>query len=147
MGNTTKKQHYIWRKYLIPWTDNNVETGKIFVYRKNPRGTQQAIEQRELMKIGFENYYYDISGFTDKDFSVYRQYVEYVQRNQNIKLDIDLRNLELAKVQKDFIEKEVICPSENIDNDCGFLDKLKANDYSFYQDSIGQKLFDLLRAE
>lgn len=71
MATTTKKQHYVWRKYLAPWTNNgSLDTGKIFVYRKKTRGTQQVIEQRGLMKIGFENYFYDISGFTKKDIRV-----------------------------------------------------------------------------
>lgn len=148
MSTTTKKQHYVWRKYLIPWTDNrDLETGKILVYRKKPRGTQQAIEQRELMKIGFENYYYDISGFAGKDFSVYKQFIDYIQKDQFLKFDIDMDDLNLAKTQKDFIEKEVICSSEDIDNTYGFLDKLKAKDISFYQDSSVQKLLNTLKEE
>ena len=55
MATTIKKQHYVWRKYLASWTNNgSLDTGKIFVYRKKTRGTQQKFEQRELMKIGFE---------------------------------------------------------------------------------------------
>ena len=140
MGTTIKKQHYIWRKYLIPWTNNNLETGTIFVYRKNPRGTQQVIEQRELMKIGFENYYYDISGFTDKDISIFKQFIEYLQENQIIKLDFSLSNWNFAKIQKDFIEKEIISEIEHIDNFHGFLEQLKSKNHSFYKDSIGQIL-------
>ena len=148
MSTTTKKQHYVWRKYLVPWTDSrNLETGKILVYRKKPRGTQQTIEQRELMKIGFENYYYDISGFTGKDLSAYRQFVDYMQKDQFLKFGIDMDNLSQAKIQKDFIEKEIICSSEDIDNKFGFLDKLKAKDISFYQDSSTQKLLNTLKEE
>lgn len=146
MSTTTKKQHYVWRKYLVPWTDNrDLGTGKILVCRKKPRGTQQAIEQRELMKIGFENYYYDISGFTGKDLSVYRQFIDYIQKDQFLKFGIDMDDLSIAKTQKDFIEKEIICSSEDIDNTYGFLDKLKAKDISFYQDSRVQKFLNTLK--
>ncbi|MEA4849187.1 MAG: DUF4238 domain-containing protein [Clostridiaceae bacterium] len=145
MANTTKKQHYVWRKYLIPWTDNgNIDTGKVFVYRKETKGTQQTIEQRELMKIAFENYYYDISGFNPKDVSVYKQFIEHLQRNNIVKWGINLDDIGIANTQRDFIEKEVMCSIENIDNDYGFLDRLKAGDITFYKDSTVQESINTL---
>lgn len=148
MATTTKKQHYIWRKYLAPWTNNeNLDTGKIFVYRKKPRGTQQIIEERELMKIGFENYFYDISGFTKKDISVYEQFLAYLQKDQLIQFGVNKKTLDLADTQKDFIEKEIMCSAENIDNSYHFLDRLKLKDPSFYRDSASQVLMNTLRVE
>ncbi len=148
MAATTKRQHYVWRKYLVPWTDNrSLDTGKIFVYRKNPRGAQQAIEQRELMKIGFENYFYDISGFTKKDISAYKQFLAYIQKGQLIQFGVDMENVELANTQKDFIEKEIICFGESIDNSYHFLEQLKSKNPSFYQDSSAQVLINTLRDE
>ena len=45
MGNTVKKQHYVWRKYLSEWTDSGVRfKGKLFVLRKAPTGNQKEIE-------------------------------------------------------------------------------------------------------
>lgn len=125
MATTTKKQHYVWRKYLVPWTNNgSLDTGKIFVYRKKLRGTQQAIEQRELMKIGFENYFYDISGFSKKDLNVYEQFFAYIQKDRLIQFGINMETLERANVQKDFIEKEIMCSAEEIDNSYHFLERL-----------------------
>lgn len=140
MKKITKKQHYVWRKYLIPWTNNgSLDTGKVFIYRKTPKGKQQTIEQRELMKIAFENYYYDISDFSPKDVNVYRQFIEYFQRNNHAKLSINFDSIGIANTQRDFIEKEVMCSIENIDNKYGFLDKLNARDITFYKDSIVQE--------
>lgn len=58
-----KKQHYVWRKYLSKWTDSGDIKGKLFVLRKAPKGNQEEIEFRELEKVGFEKFYYDIMDF------------------------------------------------------------------------------------
>ena len=148
MATTIKKQHYVWRKYLASWTNNgSLDTGKIFVYRKKTRGTQQTIEQRELMKIGFENYFYDISGFTERDLSIYEQFLAYIQKDQLIQFGVNMEAMELANVQKDFIEKEIMCSAEDIDNSYHFLDLLKSKNPSFYQDSTAQVLINTLRDE
>ncbi len=71
MGNTVKKQHYIWRNYLTKWTETGDRfNGKLFVLRKEIKGNQKKIEFRELEKIGFEKYYYDITGFNNIDTSI-----------------------------------------------------------------------------
>ena len=148
MATTIKKQHYVWRKYLASWTNNgSLDTGKIFEYRKKTRGTQQTIEQRELMKIGFENYFYDISGFTERDLSIYEQFLAYIQKDQLIQFGVNMEAMELANVQKDFIEKEIMCSAEDIDNSYHFLDLLKSKNPSFYQDSTAQVLINTLRDE
>ena len=54
MNQTTKKQHYIWRSYLAPWTNNNSNTGKIFCFRDN------KVFPVSLMNIAHENYFYGI---------------------------------------------------------------------------------------
>lgn len=54
MNQVTKKQHYIWRNYLRPWTDNNSTTGRIACLRKN------KIFSTSLMNIAQENYFYNI---------------------------------------------------------------------------------------
>ena len=41
MGNTVKKQHYIWRNYLSKWTQSEDKfKGKIYVFRKEVKGNQ-----------------------------------------------------------------------------------------------------------
>lgn len=52
MNQTTKKQHYIWRNYLAPWTNNNSSTGQIICLRDN------KIFPVSLMNVAHENYFY-----------------------------------------------------------------------------------------
>ncbi len=54
MNQTTKKQHYIWRNYLAPWTVNNSNTGRIVCLRDN------KIFPVSLMKVAHENYFYGV---------------------------------------------------------------------------------------
>lgn len=54
MNQITKKQHYIWRNYLAPWTNNNSSTGKITCLRNN------KLFAVSLMNIAHENYFYKI---------------------------------------------------------------------------------------
>ena len=54
MNQTTKKQHYIWRSYLAPWTNNDSNTGTIMCLRDN------KIFPVSLMNIAHENYFYGI---------------------------------------------------------------------------------------
>lgn len=54
MAQVTKKQHYVWRNYLRPWTDNNSTTGRIVCLREN------KIFTPSLMNIAHENYFYNI---------------------------------------------------------------------------------------
>lgn len=54
MNQTTKKQHYVWRKYLAPWTTNNSNKGQIVCLRDN------KIFTVSLMNVAHENYFYSI---------------------------------------------------------------------------------------
>ena len=58
-----------------------------------------------------------------------------------------METLELANSQKDFIEKEIMCSAEDIDNSYHFLDLLKSKNPSFYQDSTAQVLINTLKDE
>ena len=66
MGQTTKKQHYIWRNYLAPWTDNNTSTGKIVCLRDD------RIFKTSLMNVAHENYFYEVKELSTKE----RQLIE-----------------------------------------------------------------------
>lgn len=89
MGNTVKKQHYVWRNYLSKWADSDDKyKGKLFVLRKKPKGNQDKIEFRELDKIGFEKYYYDITGFKSKDVQILNKLIAHMQRNELAKFGI-----------------------------------------------------------
>lgn len=54
MKQITKKQHYIWRNYLAPWTNNNTNEGKIVCLREN------KIFTTSLMNVAHENYFYGV---------------------------------------------------------------------------------------
>lgn len=145
MGSTVKKQHYIWRKYLSKWTETGDQLkGKLFVLRKTLKGNQNKIEFRELEKIGFEKYYYDITGFKETDVSILNQLITYTQRKELAKFGIAEEALNDAATQRDFIEKNVICNSENIETKFRFFEKLLEGDLSFYEDSKNQCILDAL---
>lgn len=146
MGNVTKSQHYVWRKYLAAWTETkDVTKGKIHVFRKITKETQEQFEERELTKIGCENYYYDITGFDFKTVDIFKQLLTYIQRDNLVKLHINTEILLDANTQKDFIEKFVMCEVEDIESYHDFYTKICNKDLSFYEDSCQQKILDDMR--
>mgnify|MGYP000911364696 CR=1 FL=1 len=148
MDSVVKKQHYIWRKYLRPWTDNQESTeGSLYVWRKQTRGTQASTEYRKVTTIGFENYYYDMTNFSDKDKTTLQAFLAYMQKDFPIRLEIRPEVFEKAVSQKDFMEKEVMCLHEDIENEGKFLKHLINKDYSFYEDSSIQKFMFQLKKE
>lgn len=145
MGSTVKKQHYIWRKYLSEWAEpDDMFKGKLFVLRKAPKGNQNKIEFRELEKIGFEKYYYDITGFKENDILILKQLIADMQRKEIVKFGIKMDDLNEAATRRDFIEKNVMCNSENIETEFHFFEKLLEGDLSFYEDSKNQSILDAL---
>lgn len=48
-------------------------------------------------------------------------------------------------MQRDFIEKNVMCSFENIETSNHFYDRLLKGDLSFYEDSKNQKILDSLQ--
>lgn len=116
MSDTVKKQHYIWREYLTRWTDSGDRfNGKLFVLRKLIRGKQERIEFCKLQNIGFEKYYYDVTGFQEKDKIILEQFLAHMQEKELVKIGIEPKIFSEAAEQRDFIEKRIMCPYENID--------------------------------
>lgn len=77
MNQVTKKQHYIWRNYLRPWTDNNSTTGRITCLRKN------KIFSTSLMNIAHENYFYNIHALSDLERKcIYKMVIEHTSGAQ-----------------------------------------------------------------
>jgi len=108
----TKKQHYVWRGYLKRWTDDGTSVGKIWVKRKKKYGNQLLDEYVSVIKVGFENYFYDMSGFTDKDIDIVNQLINHMQESSLIKMGIDFSLLEDARLNRDFCEM-IMCNYEN----------------------------------
>ena len=142
-----KNQHYVWRKYLAAWLNTSTEAGKrrIYVLRKHPRGTQPTLEFALLENVASEKFFYDISGHKPIDQAVMKQFLDYMQRREFIKLEIDFQLMEEAGSARDFLENYVMSPIEKIDNEHNFLERLQNGDLSFYQDSTAQQVMNLLK--
>lgn len=61
MNQITKKQHYIWRNYLAPWTNNHTNTGQIICFRNN------RIFATSLMNVAHENYFYGVKELSKQE--------------------------------------------------------------------------------
>lgn len=144
MTNTTKRQHYIWKKYLKRWITSDSDN-KLYVLRKELRGEQNAIEYCKLENIGFEKFFYDMTGFTNDSVNILIQLLAYMQKDQRYQLMVDQDMLKDANVQRDFIEKNVICVAEDIDNQYNFLDMLANKNCTFYKDSQRQAILNRIQ--
>ena len=144
MTNTTKRQHYIWRKYLKRWITSDADN-KLYVLRKELHGEQNAIECCKLENIGFEKFFYDMTGFTNDSVNILIQLLAYMQKDKHYQFMVDQDMLKDAYAQRDFIEKNVICVAEDIDNQYNFLDMLENKNCSFYKDSKSQAIMNQMQ--
>lgn len=64
MNQVTKKQHYVWRYYLSPWTDNNSSTGRIVCLRNN------KVFIASLTNVAHENYFYEVKRLSEKEINL-----------------------------------------------------------------------------
>ena len=144
----TKAQHYVWRGYLKRWNKENDHSGSIFVYRKKPIGTQPQLPDKPalLANVGFEKYYYDTTGFTQEDISLFTQLIDHMEKGMPVKITPIQELFSEANSKRDFIES-VMCDYEDIDNRYKFLDSIIKNELSFYQDSTMQIARDVMRDE
>lgn len=150
MSNTrqvVKNQHYVWRKYLTAWSNKNIAEGKrrIYVLRKHPCGRQPTFESALLTNVASEKFFYDISGHKPIDKEVMKKFLDYMQRRDPIKLEINFQLMNKAALTRDFLENYVMSPIEEIDNKHHFLKKLQDGDLSFYKDSTAQQVMNLLK--
>ena len=145
-GQTTKKQHYVFRKYLVAWADKaSTSSGRIYVYRKNPKGKQPVTEKALLTKVASQKYYYDISDFNNGDISILTQFLNHMQKDQPFSMVLNTKLLADEAVARDFIEKFVMCPTEEIEEQNHFYERLRNGDYSFYKDSTPVEAMTKLR--
>lgn len=101
MGTTTKRQHYVWRGYLKRWNKEIDSLGRIYVYRKCVKGNQPKLENARLENVGFEKYYYDMTGFSKVDVGlVYKSVFEVLREYQATE------NMQFTG-EKDYFEKIV----------------------------------------
>ena len=64
MNQTAKKQHYIWRSYLAPWTRDNSNKGQIFCRREG------RIFPVSLMNVAHENYFYEVKELSKREIEL-----------------------------------------------------------------------------
>ena len=81
--------------------------------RKLIRGKQERIEFCKLQNIGFEKYYYDVTGFKEKDKIILEQFLAHMQKKELVKIGIEPKIFSEAAEQRDFIEKRIMCPYES----------------------------------
>lgn len=67
MSNITKQPHYVYRKYLKPWTQQE----KIYCL-----GDNKKIFFTNIMNIGKENYFYEFKLCTDKEIEMGRYFAK-----------------------------------------------------------------------
>lgn len=144
----TKVQHYVWRGYLKRWTLEGDRNGKVFVYRKKPMGKQTQLSDKPVpvRNVGFEKYYYDISGFAEKDISFFYSVLRNIQRDAGYELVVKKDTILNAQQKRDYIEC-VMGDYEDIDNKYGFVERVINNDMHFYKDSIPQLMMNELMEE
>lgn len=146
MGTTTKKQHYVWRGYLKRWNEEFDSLGRIYVYRKSVKGNQPRLENARLQNVGFEKYYYDMTGFSKVDVELVSKLIMNMQEKNGLAFGINEDLLESANEKRDFMEG-LICKYEGIDNEYQFLEKISQGDMSFYKDMTAQKVMNELEKE
>lgn len=145
-GSTVKKQHYVWRGYLKQWTPDLSTTGRTYVYRKHTFGNQAEIQEVQLTEIGFQKYFYDVSGFTDKDLSIVVQLLNHMMKGFPYSIKLRKDEIEKARSQRDYIE-HILCDYENIESHYHFLERLINKDYSFYKNSKAEDAMAILQEE
>lgn len=146
-GQVVKNQHDVWRKFLTAWSAARIEAGKrrIYVHRKHPSGTKADVDYALLVNIASEKFFFDISGHKTIDIIFMRQFLDYMQRTEHVKFEIDFQAINEARAIRDFLENYVMSPNEKIDNKYHFWGKLQNGDLSFYQDSTAQQVMNLLK--
>lgn len=131
MSTIKKRQHYVWRNYLRPWSDNE----SIWTYFKE----QDKIERPNLMGVAQEKYFYKLVDFTEeeeiylkdfiaqishpsvKDFSldflamftITRKFKKIVEQNKIPLVDKTYLNEEIRKIEINLME-DAHCKMENL---------------------------------
>ncbi|SHK07416.1 Protein of unknown function [Anaerocolumna jejuensis DSM 15929] len=99
MNQTTKKQHYIWRNYLAPWTSTNSNKGAIQCLRGN------KIFSVSLMNIAHENYFYGVKELTKFERYIINEMA--INRFTGIQREIGEQWLNLYCAPFDLVDQEV----------------------------------------
>ena len=95
MDKIKKKQHYVWRKYLKPWTQGNKIWCKM----------NEKIFQTSLVNIGNETYFYEVEGLNETEEKIiYTALKKFPKENLPVLMDI-LVNYRLFSEYSDISRK------------------------------------------
>lgn len=145
--NNVKKQHYVWRKYLSAWTNNNSVEGKIYCLSKNGN----KIFFTNLMNVAQERYFYEIKEINENEIRLVKGIINKINNGfvkevaikliDTIKYGFDIYTLLSSKIECkeaeeywDSLRKQMI-ESEMCENEKGgiqYLEEIKNGNISFY---------------
>lgn len=131
MGDITKQPHYVYRKYLRPWTLNE----KIYCLMNNKK-----IIFTNIMNIGKENYFYEFKLCTDKEIEIGKLFAEnFCDSLMNVYEKINNALKEVSLLSDDIRKNEIIefaKQSEEKHFNCVVEDRLKPMLYSLYKEDF-----------
>ncbi len=143
MSNITKQPHYVYRKYLKPWTQQE----KIYCLRNNKK-----IFFTNIMNIAKENYFYEFKLCTDKEIEMGRYFAKnscdslmhiYEKLNRELKEAYNISNNttknEIIEFARQSEEKYFNCMVEDRLNPT--LNLLYKEDFSFLENEINSMQF------
>lgn len=160
MNQVAKKQHYVWRYYLSPWTDDKSTTGKIICLRNN------KIFVSSLNNVAHENYFYEAKQLTEQEKNFIYMFTTRNVSDIQKKISEDWINLYSYPFDLDVFISQLVSPLEpqyiqeqkeilkdmtisNIErlhsiierSATTFLDQLRQGDISFWEDSKNRDKF------
>jgi len=133
MGNIIKKQHYVWRKYLEPWAQND----KIWCQRGN------KVFSSSLMGIANETYFYEVTELNATEQEILLLLInQYPKENRSLITDILMRYNIISKIsdktRKNGLE-DYYSKMEN--NAVDLYEKLYKKDLSFINNDFVRSNF------
>ena len=99
MNQTTKKQHYIWRCYLAPWTRDNSNKGQIFCRREG------RIFPVSLMNVAHENYFYEVKELSKREIelNVSGPFHSKFLKTAGEKMSVELEKINLTELEIPYV--------------------------------------------
>lgn len=83
-----------------------------------------------------------MTGFKENDIKILVKLIDNIQNKELLKFGISKTTLNGVSMYRDFIEKNIICVAENIENEYKFFDMIRKRDLSFYTDNKNQIVLD-----
>lgn len=98
MSNLKKKQHYVWRKYLRAWTNDE----SIWTFLKE----QNKVLRIGLMGVAQERFFYELVDFSEKEEIFLEKFIRHISHESIVELNIDFLTLFTShyKLRKELAE-------------------------------------------